>query len=54
MLKLDKHPYRHLLPMARLLQEMANRWCHQSVCVVLTIDVYANVNPLKGTRRQNT
>ena len=26
-----------------LLQEMAGRWCHQSVCLTLTIDVYGTV-----------
>ena len=30
-------------PMPRLLQEMASRWCHQSACLVLTIDIYGSV-----------
>ena len=28
--------------MPRSLQEMASRWCHRSVCLVLTIDVYGS------------
>ena len=28
-------------PMSCSLQEIDSRWCHQSLCLVLTIDVYA-------------
>ena len=31
-------------PMPRSLQEMAGRWCHRSVCQVLTIDVHGRFN----------
>ena len=38
-------------PYAHLLQEMASRWCHWSVCLVLTIEVYEITNQIaiKGT-----
>ena len=31
-------------PMPCSLQEMAGRWCHQSVCLVLTIDINGSNN----------
>ena len=56
LLKLDKQPCSHLVvevclrrglctpppskSMLRTLQEKTGRWCHWSVCLVLTIDVY--------------
>ena len=30
-----------------LLQEMANRWCHRYVCLVLTIEFYGSTYPVK-------
>ena len=34
-------------PMPHLLREMAGRWCHRFVCLVLTIDVYGIAHALK-------
>ena len=34
------HP---LSPLPYLFQEMASRWCHRSVCLVLTIEVYVTL-----------
>ena len=28
------------IPMPRLLREIAGRWCHKFVCLVLTLDIY--------------
>ena len=36
-------------PYAHLLQEMASRWCHWSVCLVLTIEVYEITNHIAIT-----
>ena len=35
-------------PMPYSLQEMAGRWCHQSVCLVLAIEVYDLLQPKIG------
>ena len=39
-------------PIPHLLQEMASRWCHRFVCLVLTIYVYAKtliISAVDGT-----
>ena len=36
-------------PMPRSQQEMASRWCHRFVCLVLTTDIYVIVKPNNRT-----